>query len=506
MSEPIEPIARKRLSFGEKVGYSLGDMAANLVFQLLMSFQFVFFTSIMGLSSAAAGALFLIGRFFDAFTDPAMGIIADRTRTRWGRFRPWLIWSALPFAAIFWLTFTDPGWEPTMQMVYAYLMYFLLMAVYTVNNVPYAALNGVMTADIDERTTLSSYRFVAVTIAQLVVQVFTWPLVAKLGQGDDARGWSLTIGIFAIVTVVLFVITFFTVRERVEPDPEQETSARQDLIDTFKNRPWVILFCATLMIFIMLVVRGGSVAIFMDKIVDPVAMDAFLNRMGLVASTTGEMSGFQKFLDLFGLLINAERTNVPNVTFAFFNLMGIPTTLLGVVLSKPLSMAFSKRAVFVTCLILTAISTASLFFIPRDNVGLMFIQALSWGLAYGPTIPLLWSMIGDAADYSEWKTGRRATGFVFAGVVFALKFGLGVGGFVQGMILSGYGYDGDAPLTETAALGVRLVTTIYPALFILAAASILFFYPISRALNKQIAEELEERRKHFKTSDGEPAT
>jgi len=390
-----------------------------------------------------------------------------------------------------------------MQMVYAYVMYFLLMAVYTVNNVPYCALNGVMTADIDERTTLSSYRFVAVTIAQLIVQVFTWPLVAKLGQGDDARGWSLTVGIFAVITVVLFVISFFTVRERVEPDPEQQTTARQDILDTFKNRPWVILFCATLMIFIMLVVRGGSIALYMDKIVEPVAMDAFLQRVGLVASSTGELTGFQRFLDLFGLLINVERTNVPNVTFAFFNLMGIPTTLIGVLLSKPLSMAFGKRAVFVTCLILTALSTAWLFFIPRDGVGLMFFQALSWGLAYGPTIPLLWSMIGDAADYSEWKTGRRATGFAFAGVVFALKFGLGVGGFVQGMILSAYAYDADAALTETSALGVRLVTTIYPALFILGAAAILFFYPISRELNKQIADELEERRKHFNTADPE---
>lgn len=492
-----ETNTQKRLSFVEKVGYSMGDMAANLVFQLLMSFQFVFFTSILGLKPGAAGALFLVGRVFDAITDPMMGIIADRTKTRWGRFRPWLVWSALPFAAIFWLTFTNPGWEPTMQMVYAYGMYFLLMAVYTVNNVPYCALNGVMTSDIDERTTLSSYRFVAVTVAQLVVQVFTWPLVAKLGGGDDSRGWSLTIGIFAVVTILLFVITFFTVRERVEPDPNQNTSALQDVKDTFKNKPWVVLFCATLMIFIMLVVRGGSVALYMDKIVEPVAMDAFLQKMGLVASTTGEMTGFQKCLDLFGLLINTDRSNVPNVTFGFFNLMGIPTTLIGVVLSKPLSIAFGKRSVFVVCLLLTAASTSWLFFIPTDNVTLMFLQALSWGLAYGPTIPLLWSMIGDAADYSEWKTGRRATGFVFAGVVFALKFGLGVGGFVQGMILSGYGYDADAPLTESSALGVRLVTTIYPALFILAAAVILYFYPITRELNKQIADELEERRKGF---------
>ena len=161
----------QKLSFREKAGYSLGDAAANLVFQVLMAYQFYFFTVIMGLKPAAAGMLFLIGRFFDAFTDPAMGILADRTKHKWGRFRPWILWSALPFAAIFWLTFTSPGWSPTGQMVYAYIMYFLLMGAYTVNNVPYCALNGVMTGDVDERTSLSTFRFTAVTITQFIFRV-----------------------------------------------------------------------------------------------------------------------------------------------------------------------------------------------------------------------------------------------------------------------------------------------------------------------------------------------
>ena len=488
-------VPHQKLSVLEKAGYSLGDMAANLVFQLLMSFQFVFFTGIMGLSPGAAGTLFLIGRVFDAFTDPMMGIVADRTKTRWGRFRPWLVWSALPFAGIFWMAFTSPGWEPTMQMAYAYVMYFLLMAIYTVNNVPYCALNGVMTADIDERTTLSSYRFVGMTIAQLIVQVFTWPLVAKLGAGDDARGWSLTVGIFALVTIVLFVLTFFSVRERVEPDPEQESTALQDIKDTFQNRPWVILFCATLVIFIMLVVRGGSIALYMERIVDLGAMQSFLQGLNMVVPASGELVGFQKVLNMSGFLINADGTNIHNVAFPFFHLMGIPTTLLGVVISKPLSTRFGKRGVFVTCLGLTALSTAWLFFISPDNIGLMLVQGMSWGLAYGPTIPLLWSMIGDAADYSEWSTGRRATGFAFAGVVFALKFGLGVGGFVQGMILSMYGYNAGAEMTANSLMGVRMVTTIYPALLCVAAAAILFFYPITHDLNLKIASELNDRRK-----------
>jgi Na+/melibiose symporter-like transporter len=354
-----------------------------------------------------------------------------------------------------------------------------------------------MTGDPDERTVLSSYRFVAMTMAQLLVQVFTWPLVAKFGGGDDARGWSITVGIFAILSIFLFIITFFSVRERVVPDPNQQSSAKQDIKDAFNNKPWIILFSATLVIFIMLVVRGGSVGIYTEKIVDQLALKSFLEGLGLVTPASGELSGFQVVLNAFGLLINVEGSNIHNVAFAFFNLMGIPTTLFGVVISKPLSTKFGKRGVFVVCLLLTAVSTASLFIIPRDNIGLMFIQGLSWGLAYGPTIPLLWSMIGDAADYGEWQNGRRATGFAFAGVVFALKFGLGVGGFVQGMILSGYGYDASAPITESGTMGVRMVTTIYPALFIVIAAVILFFYPISHELNLRIANELEERRKGF---------
>lgn len=487
----------QKLSFREKVGYSLGDGAANLVFQVLMAFQFMFFTQILGLSPKAAGLLFLIGRFFDAFTDPAMGFIADRTHTKWGRFRPWLIWSALPFAAIFWLTFTSPGWSPTGQMVYAYVMYFLLMAIYTVNNVPYCALNGVMTGDVDERTSLSTFRFATVTIISFIVQGMTLPLVDKFGQGDDARGWSITMGIFALVTVILFVLCFLSVKERVEPDPDQQSSARQDMLDTFKNRPWVILFSATLMIFIMLVVRGGSMPLFMEKIADHSALADLVGGMGLQQVENVAPSGFAKFLNLFGYLLKPDHSNVPSVAYGIFGMLGTFTMFLGVLCSKPLSKLLGKRMVFVGSLAVTTVVTLWLFFIPASHVKAMMWQSALWGLAYGPTVPLLWSMIADSADYSEWKTGRRATGFTFAGVVFALKFGLGVGGYIQGWILDLYGYTGaeGAVLTERAVTGVRVAAATAPAAFIVAAIIILLFYPISKSLNYQIGDELAQRRK-----------
>ncbi len=544
-----------RLSFREKAGYSLGDGAANLVFQVLMAYQFMFFTKILGLSSTAAGLLFLIGRFFDAFTDPAMGFVADRTRTKWGRFRPWLVWSALPFAGIFWLTFTSPGWSPTGQMVYAYIMYFLLMGVYTVNNVPYCALNGVMTGDVDERTSLSTYRFVCVTIIQFIVQGLTLPLVAKFGQGDDARGWSITMGIFAIATIFFFVICFFSVKERVTPDPKQKSSAKQDMLDTFRNRPWVILFSATLMIFIMLVVRGGSLPLFVEHFADREALGEFVDSIGLRmdatevdivyeltdpnlvvdpnvipdANTVADLNlvvdavivadpnlvvdantiadayeakykfkgkGFKRVLDAFGLLVKPDNSNVHDVAYGLFGMLGTFTTFLGVLCSKPLSKLFGKRMVFVVSLFVTMLITLWLFLIPATSIRVMLWQSALWGLAYGPTVPLLWSMIADTADYSEWKTGRRATGFTFAGVVFALKFGLGVGGGIQGLILGMYGYDDTegAILTQHAIDGIRVTSSIAPAIFIMVAVTILMFYPISKRLNYQIGDELAQRR------------
>ncbi len=485
----------QKLSFREKVGYSLGDSGANFVFQVLMAYQFFFFTQVMGISAFAAGTLFLVGRLFDAVTDPLMGIISDRTRHRWGRFRPWLLWSALPFAGIFWMTFTTPDFGPTGRLIYAYITYLLLMAVYTVNNVPYCALNGVMTGDINERTSISTHRFVAVTLTTFIVQGLTWPLVAKFGQGDNARGWSLTIGIFAAITVVLFVISFLAVRERVQPDPTQQSSPAQDLSDAFSNKPWLVLFFATMMIFIMLVLRGGAMMFYLNECVNRDALFAFLKELHFVTPVDGIMSGWQTALHIFGLLIEPNRSNIPNVAYAFFGMAGTLFTIGGVLLSKPLSQRFGKRETFCGCLTLVAAMTMWLLFIPADGILQLLLQSVAWGICWGPTIPLLWSMIGDSADYSEWKTGRRATGFTFGGMVFALKCGLGLGGFMSGVILTLYGYTANSPASPIAILGIRHAVSIYPAMFVAGAVVILLFYPISHGLNYQIADELAARRR-----------
>lgn len=487
---------KQKLSFGEKVGYSLGDASANFVFQILMFFSFTFYVDVFGMTAAAAGSMFLIGRLFDAITDPAMGIIADRTSTRWGKFRPWLIWSAGPFAFIFWLAFTTPDWAAESKTVYAFVMYFLLMAIYTVNNVPYCALNGVMTGDVNERTSLSTFRFVAAMGAGLVVQGLTWPLVAKLGDGDDAKGWSLTIAIFAVISFVFFFITFFSVKERVKPDPNQKTSVKHDIADCFTNKPWVLLFVATLIIFIVLAMRGGAMTLFTQYYVDQDALHAFISNFGVVVAENGEMTLWQKWLNIFGFIINEERTNVHNVGFGLFGMICNVVTIIGVIASKPLSSIIGKRAVFAGSMFATSLSTAWLYFLPADNVQLQFIQGLVWSASYGPSIPLLWSMIADAADFSEWKTGRRATGFAYAGVVFALKAGLGLGGFIGAWVLGIYGFEGgSSEMTPEALTGIRVTAAVLPSILFVVTGVVMAFYPISKELNLEIADDLAQRRK-----------
>ncbi|HSQ75173.1 MAG TPA: glycoside-pentoside-hexuronide (GPH):cation symporter, partial [Bacteroidota bacterium] len=251
----MEPSVSK-IPVREKIGYSFGDAAANFVFQTMLIFQLGFYTDVFGITAAAAGTLLLVGRFWDALFDPFMGVVADRTNTRWGKFRPWVLWSAVPFAVLFVLAFTTPDFDPTGKLVYAYVTYILLMTIYSVNNLPYSALNGVMTGDVNERTSLSQYRFFFAMTASFVVQGFTLPMVAKLGGGDTAKGWQLTIGIFALLAVIFFVITFLSTRERIHPDPKQKSSPKQDFADLLKNGPWISMFVLTLFLFITLALWG----------------------------------------------------------------------------------------------------------------------------------------------------------------------------------------------------------------------------------------------------------
>lgn len=492
MSAPVH-----RLSFREKAGYALGDSATNLFFQSMIMYQGKFYTDVMGISPSAAGWLFIIVRWWDAFFDPFVGTMSDRTNTRWGKFRPWVLWTAVPYGLILWLAFSVPSFGGAAKLWYVVGTYLLLMMVYSANNTPYSALNGVMTGDVTERTSLAQFRFVAAMVAQLVVQGFTLPLVDKFGAGNAAKGWSTTYGIYGICVVIFCIIAALVARERVRPDPKQQSSIKQDIADVAKCAPWVAMFLITLFVFTTLALRGTATYYYFTYVVDKAALLRFDEAFGLAAPAAGSETWLTTLRGWFGFILAADGANASSVGLSVCNIAGTLVTIAGVLASKPLSVRFGKKAVFGWGLAVTTLLTASLYFVPSHNVWALFALSLLWPAAYGPTIPLLWAMIADVADYSEWKTGRRATGFVYAGIVFALKAGLGIGGAIAGGVLSAYGYVANAVQSADALQGIRLGASLFSALpFALAVACVLL-YPITKDLNLRIGAELEERRKQF---------
>ena len=484
----------QKVSFGEKVGYSLGDGSANLIFQMMMMFQLFFYTDVFGIKATAAGMILLVARLFDAFVDPMVGILSDRTNTRWGKYRPWLLWTAIPFAVFFILAFSTPDLGERAKIMYAGVTYILLMSIYSFNNTPYSSLGGVMTSDIKERTSISSIRFVTATIATFIVQGLTLPLVSKFGQGDAQKGWSSTILLFAGVVVVLMFITFLTSKERISPPVNQKTSIKQDFKDIISNKPWKAMFALTLFLFITLAMWGSSMSYYFNYVVDKDALFSFLRHFGLVSDAGQTYGVLHGFLKAFGL-IASDNSQVFAVGFSLFNMIGQIITLLGVIfLSGWLSGIFGKRNVFILCLALTAFFTSLFFVVPANNIPVIFTINILKSLAYAPTIPLLWAMMGDVADHSEWVNHRRATGFVFAGIVFALKAGLGVGGAICGVIIDAFGFIPNTIQSANSIVGIKLTSSLIPAFTFAIGVVALFFYPISKALNEKVQAELSSRR------------
>jgi len=730
---------QQKLSVKEKVGYSLGDSAANFIFQAVMMFLMFFYTDVLGISPWYAGWIFLATRIIDAINDPMMGAISDRTKTRWGRFRPWVLITAVPFGVIGVLMFTAPNLSGMGKILYAFITYNFMMIIYTVNNVPYCALTGVLTGDNIERTGLASYRFIFAMLATFVVQGLSIPMVNALGvdntsivqcqvkadqlvidpaghglakiivsaddqqgnvikkdffvkvtkpvpevpilkapvsdltleqgfgeytidltsvfeagryvpltysanvvdkdivqtevtengikfietgigvsnvtiiaqdrlrntannqfslavlaagntppkvidqpditlnkgferhrlnlaeifsdeNGDSldytvknsntgvlsagleggqlvlsernpgdvqititandkkggqcslvipvivktgsnmppilekslpaqtvstesdsvtlslseffsdpdndnltyqvsvvnqAKGYQYTMIVFCSLAVVFFFITFFTTKERVKPDPKQKTSLKQDLSDLLHNRQWLAIFFLTVFIFIYLALRGS--------------------------------------VTLYYFTYYVKREDL----FSYFNMLGMGVTLLGILLSKPLAVRFGKRNTFRTCLFLTAVFACLYAFLPPDAIFLIFAFNVLLSLSYAPTIPMLWAMMADVADYGEWKTGRRATGMTFSATTFGLKMGLSLGGALSGWLLTFYGYIAGAEQTERTLSGIRMMMSIFPAIPFFIGVGMLFMYKIDKKTEFQMQDELIERRKTY---------
>jgi glycoside/pentoside/hexuronide:cation symporter, GPH family len=447
----------QKLSFTEKSGYALGDLAANFVFQAMLALQLDFYTHTFGLTAAQAGTLFLVVGLGVACLNPIMGMIADRTSTKWGKFRPWLLWTAVPFGIIGVLTFTTPNISPAGKIIYAWTTYILLRLIYTINNVPYASITAVMTSDPDERTSIASYRQIAANFAGFIVSSLAIPMVKYFGQGDDARGYQYTMGLLSGLSVIFFIVAFFATKERIQPDPQQKTSLTQDLADLFKNRPWIILFLATLFYFSAIVIRGNVMLPYFRFVANNVDLYAWFNGFGLIA------------------------------------------LLIGVACSTAVSIRVGKRQLFIGSMFLSGVFNMALYVIPPTSTSVIIFTEVLRQFVYGLSGPIIWAMMGDVADYGEWKTGRRASGTVTSAVVFALWAGLALGGAVAGWLLAFYGFVSEAQVQSAhAQSGILLTASIYAGLAFFAVAFCLLFYPISREGNQKIANELSERRKGFK--------
>ncbi|WP_024891913.1 MFS transporter [Luteimonas huabeiensis] len=484
--------AAQTLSVTEKVGYSLGDLAANLIFQTLVTFLAFFYTDVYGIPPATAATIIFVVGLLGAFAfTPLMGLVADRTRTRWGKFRPWILWTAVPFGVLSLLAFSTPDLGADGKIAYAWATYTLLVLVYSANNLPYSALGGVLTGNMDQRNSLQAYRFVAVMAAQFVIQVLLLPLVLILGDGDRAVGFRNAMTLFAVVGTAFFLITFFTTRERIVPPPEQRSSVLQDLGDLARNRPWRVMLALTILVFVTLALKGGMTIYYFQYYLSEPHLAAFLERVGFeraIAALNAALTGA-------GLTAFQWPQDAPTSAFSLFNAGGIVFMIVGIGFSRRLADRHGKRNVFGGALSVSTLFLLAFLFYPPDAIGWVFASQMLHGFFYGITIPLLWAMIADVADYSEWRNHRRATAIVFSAMLCGLKIGLSVGGALVAGILAFHGYRAGAPVqaADTVA-GIRLAVSLYPALPFLAGVALLFLYEIDKATERRIERELGERR------------
>jgi len=482
----------RKLSVMEKIGYSLGDLAANLIFQTLVNFLTFFYTDVYRIPAATASAvIFWVGLAGAFVFTPLMGFIADRTRTRWGKFRPWILWTAIPFGVFALLAFSTPNLGPHGKVLYALISYTLLVAIYVANNLPYGALSGVLTGNMAQRNSMSSYRFVAVMIAQFIIQVLLLPLVLIAGGGDQAVGFENTMAVFAAVGTVFFLITFFTTRERVVPEAAQKSTVRQDLADLAKNRPWQLMLVLTILVFITLALKGGMYVYYFKDYMDGAALAGFLEHIGF----NRFIAGLNAMLTGMGLTEFQWPKDAPTSALSLFNACSILCGIIGIGLSRRLADRFGKRDVFGTALFVSTLCLLAFVLIPPQAVGTVILVNMLQGFFYGITTPLLWSMVADVADFSEWKNSRRATAIVFSAIMVGLKIGLAVGGSLVGRILAIYNYDPDLTAQSPGAVhGILMSVSVYASIPFLACVGLLFFYGIDKATETRIEQDLAARR------------
>lgn len=457
----------QKVSLKEKIGYSVGDTASNLFFQTFILFITIFYTDVFGISAKAVGTMFLITKIWDAVNDPMMGMIADRTETRWGKFRPFILWFAIPFGLIGVLTFTTPNLSVTGKIIYAYITYTLLMMLYTIINVPYSALMGVITSNARVRTIVSQFRFVAAFIGALIVQFSVLRMVERFGGDNEALGWQLAMAVLSVLAVVLLFITFISTKERVKPPKDQRTRLKDDLRDLSKNKPWLLIGSATVFQLTHILIRTSCIIYYFRYFVQDQQVT---------------------------LLGNTYSFSYESMVSTFF-MAGSIVTILGSILTSWFSKVFDKRNTYAGFLAASGVFAALFYFLGPNDLILMFVFQILVSFALGPVSVLQWAMYTDTADYSELKRGRRATGLVMSASLFALKLGVALGSSILAWTLAAYGYQPNVQQTVTSLQGIKLAISLYAALPALIGAGIMLFYPLTNKMMIKIEEDLTKRRK-----------
>ncbi|WP_370103659.1 MFS transporter [Winogradskyella sp.] len=455
----------EKISIREKISYGFGDFASSTFWTLFSMFLLYFYTDVFGITAAAAGTMFLVARFWDTTNDPIMGMICDRTTSRWGKFRPYLLFGALPFTVIGILTFTTPDLGPSGKLIYAYVTYTLMMMVYTAVNVPYASLLGVMTKNSVERTSLASFRFIGGFCAGLMVTSSANYLVEYFKTtGDLASSYQKTVAIYAIIAGVFFVLTFLGTKERLDPEEVKSSTFKADLGDLFKNKPWFIMLGASIAVLIFNSLRGGAILYYFKYFIGDQNVAYF-----------GEVS--------HGTLS------------AVYMSSGFATSLIGVVMAIPVSNRIGKKNTFILSGLVCGILSIMFFFLPPTQIELIFIINIFIGIFSAMAFPLIWAMYGDVSDYSELKTGRRATGLIFSSSSMSQKLGWTIGGAISGWILAAFGFIANEIQTDESVLGIRLMISIFAAIGVLISIAIMYFYPLTeKFMSEKVSVQLENAR------------
>jgi GPH family glycoside/pentoside/hexuronide:cation symporter len=455
----------EKITLKEKIGYGFGDAASSMFWKLFGMYLMFFYTDVFGLEAQVVGTMFLITRVWDSLFDPIIGVIADRTKSKWGKFRPYLLYVAVPFGVIGVFTFYTPSFNNSSKIIYAYATYSLMMMVYSLINVPYAALLGVMSSSPKVRSVLATYRMTFAYLGSFVTLLFFNPLVSFFSDNNtSSTGWVMAASVIAASSVILFFLCFLWTKERVVVISEDQISLKEDVKNLLRNKPWWILLGAGVFTLIFNSVRDGAALYYFKYYVE------------------------EDFFDHIKIL------KIPFVLSGLYFSIGQLANLLGVILAAPLSNHIGKKNTFMGSMLIAFIGSVFFYWIPKDGVFEIFTLQILISFCAGTVFPLLWSMYADCVDYSEYKTRRRATGLIFSSSSMSQKLGWAFGSALTGWLLGYFGFQANTVQSTDTLNGIRMFLSFFPGIGALLSAIFIFFYPLDENKMNEITLALDNKR------------